>query len=86
MEGIVLMTPAIAINRIVDARGQMCPMPVLMLAKAIKELQPGQVLALSATDNGAKRDIPAWAEKTGNKLIETVEDSSVLTFYVQKAT
>ena len=82
------MTPAIAtdrIDRVVDAKGQMCPMPVLMLAKAMKELQPGQVLALSATDKGARRDIPAWAEKTGNKLLDTAEADSVLTFYVQKA-
>lgn len=75
-----------AIDRYVDAKGQMCPMPVLTLAKAMKQLQPGQVLALSATDLGAKRDIPAWAEKTGNTLLETVEEDGVLTFYLKKST
>jgi tRNA 2-thiouridine synthesizing protein A len=74
-----------AIDRYVDAKGQMCPMPVLTLAKAMKELQPGQVLALSATDLGAKRDIPAWAEKTGNTLLETIEEDGVLTFYLKKS-
>jgi tRNA 2-thiouridine synthesizing protein A len=69
----------------IDAKGQMCPMPVLTLAKAIKSLQSGQILALIATDLGAKKDIPAWAEKTGNKLLETVEEGNVLTFYIQKA-
>ena len=73
-----------ALDRYVDAKGQMCPMPVLTLAKAMKELQPGQMLALSATDLGAKRDIPAWAEKTGNTLLETVEEGGVLTFYLKK--
>lgn len=74
-----------AIDRYVDAKGQMCPMPVLTLAKAMKQLQPGQVLALSATDLGAKRDVPAWAEKTGNTLLETVDENGVLTFYLKKS-
>lgn len=79
------MTPAIHVDRVVDAKGQMCPMPVLMVAKTMKELQAGQVLAISATDQGAKRDIPAWAEKTGNQLLDTVEEGGVLTFYLQRA-
>ncbi len=79
------MTPAIHADRLVDAKGQMCPMPVLTLARTIKELQAGQVLAISATDSGARRDIPAWAEKTGNTLLDMVEENGVLTFYVRKA-
>ena len=35
------------IDKTVDARGQKCPMPVLMTAKTAKEMQPGQVMLLS---------------------------------------
>lgn len=79
------MTPAIHADRYIDAKGQMCPMPVLTLARTIKELQAGQVLAISATDQGAKRDIPAWAEKTGNVILDMTEENGVITFYVRKA-
>jgi tRNA 2-thiouridine synthesizing protein A len=79
------MTTAMQVDRTVDARGQMCPMPVLTLAKAIKVLRPGQILAISATDQGAKRDIPAWANKTGNLLLRMTEEQGILTFYIQKA-
>jgi tRNA 2-thiouridine synthesizing protein A len=79
------MAPVMHVDRTVDARGQMCPMPVLTLARVMKELQPGQVLAVSATDLGAKRDIPAWAEKTGNTLLGETEEHGVLTFYLKKA-
>jgi TusA-related sulfurtransferase len=79
------MTPAIHVDRTIDAKGQMCPMPVLTLARTIKELQSGQVLAISATDEGARRDIPAWAEKTGNTILDLTEENGVLTFYVRKA-
>ena len=50
-----------------------------------KGLPPGQVLAISATDQGARKDIPAWAEKTGNHLLDTTEEQGVLTFYFQKS-
>lgn len=33
------------------------------------ELQPGQVLELTATDPGAPEDIPAWCRLTGNSLL-----------------
>jgi len=79
------MTPTIHITRFVDAKGQMCPMPVLTLARAIKELAPGQVLALAATDQGARRDIPAWAERTGNALLDIGEEAGVLTFTIRKS-
>ena len=78
---------AIAIYEVaqtVDATGKVCPTPVLMLAKAIRVLQSGQILALLATDQGAKADVPAWADKTGNALLETTEANGVMTFYIRK--
>jgi tRNA 2-thiouridine synthesizing protein A len=78
------MTPTTKVDRYVDAKGQMCPMPILTLAKAMRELQPGQVIAIAATDAGAKADIPAWCEKTGNTLLDSAVENGVLTFYVQK--
>lgn len=72
-------------DTVVDAKGQACPMPVLMLAKAFKNLGTGQILRISATDPGSKADITAWAEKTGNALLDMVEDSGVFTFYLKKS-
>ena len=73
------------VDAFVDAKGQMCPMPVLMLAKAFKNLGSGQILTISATDPGSKADMAAWAEKTGNTLLELVEENGVFTFYLKKA-
>lgn len=75
----------IAASREVDAKGQLCPMPIVALAKAMKDLAPGQVLVLYVTDQGAKRDVPAWAAKTGNTLLDLLEEGGVMAFYVQKA-
>ena len=73
------------IDTYVDARGQACPMPVLMLAKAFKTLDEGQILCISATDPGSKADMAAWAEKTGNTLLDIVEENGVFTFYLKKS-
>jgi tRNA 2-thiouridine synthesizing protein A len=75
----------VQVDRYLDAKGQMCPMPVITVKRAIKDLERGQVIAISATDKGACRDIPAWAEQTGHKLITWTEQAGVYTFYVEKA-
>ncbi len=68
----------------VDATGQSCPMPVLMTAKAAKELVAGDLMLVKATDGGARSDIPAWVSQTGNELVESSEDGNVLNFVVRK--
>jgi TusA-related sulfurtransferase len=71
-------------DKMLDCRGLLCPMPVVRVARQMKVLQPGQVLKLLATDRGACTDIPAWAEDTGNRLLEWHEESGVLVFLLRK--
>lgn len=68
----------------VDAKGQTCPMPVLMTAKGIKEIDSGQIMLVEATDNGARSDIPAWTTQTGNELVESAEADGVLRFWIRR--
>lgn len=72
------------VAKTVDATGQKCPMPILMTAKAAKELQAGDVMLIIATDAGARSDVPAWVSQTGNELVESSEEGDVLKFYVRK--
>jgi len=66
-----------------DATGQMCPMPIVMLAKKIKEMKSGQVLELLSDDIGAKEDVPAWCNRTGNPLVAAEQEGKVFKFYVK---
>jgi tRNA 2-thiouridine synthesizing protein A len=72
------------VTRTIDARGQKCPMPVLLVAKAAKEMVSGETVILEATDGGARSDIPAWASQTGNEIISTSEFDGVLSFTIRK--
>ena len=66
-----------------DCKGMFCPMPIVQLKKATKTMKPMQVLRLTATDPGSFRDVPAWASKTGNKVLESSEESGVFTFLIE---
>lgn len=73
-------------DRTLDCRGLLCPMPVVRCSREMKALAPGQVLKLLATDRGAVTDIPAWAQDTGNELLEWHEDGAILVFYLRRGT
>jgi tRNA 2-thiouridine synthesizing protein A len=57
------------ITKSLDLKGLLCPIPVVKMAKAIKEVEVGQILEAYATDPGVMADIPAWCRTTGNELI-----------------
>jgi TusA-related sulfurtransferase len=52
-----------------DFKGLLCPMPVVKLAQAIKQIQVGEMLEAVATDPGVMADIPAWTRSTGHELV-----------------
>jgi len=56
-----------------DARRLLCPMPVIRTQNKVKELQPGDVLAVTCTDPGVKADIPAWCRINGHKYLGVSE-------------
>lgn len=52
-----------------DFKGLLCPMPVVKIAQAIKQIQIGEEVEAIATDPGVMADIPAWARTTGNEVV-----------------
>jgi TusA-related sulfurtransferase len=38
------------------------------LIRAIRESDPGQVIAVYSSDSGSRTDIPKWVEKAGHRL------------------
>ncbi|MBU8908702.1 sulfurtransferase TusA family protein [Desertibacillus haloalkaliphilus] len=71
-------------NKVLDAKGLACPMPIVRTKKAMEELESGQVLEVHATDKGAKNDLTAWAKSGGHELIEDREEDGVLMFWIKK--
>jgi len=63
---------------------RLCPIPVVKVSQAIKNLPVGGVLAASATDPGVLADIPAWARSTGNEVLAMNRDGKLIKFYVKR--
>jgi TusA-related sulfurtransferase len=71
-------------DKTIDCKGMPCPMPIVKLSKAMKELAGGQVLAVTADDPGFEPDVKAWCENTGNALKSLEHQGEVTTAYIEK--
>lgn len=73
-------------DKILDAKGLACPMPIVKTKKMVNELEPGQLLEVQATDKGSTADIKAWAERSGHQYLGTINTNGILKHYLRKAT
>ena len=71
-------------DRLLDCSGMLCPMPIVNTARAMKELQPGQILKMISTDAGAPPDIEAWSRQTGNELLRSTVEEGKFVFFLKK--
>ena len=72
-------------KRSLDFRGLLCPMPVVKLAQAIKQIQVGELVEAVASDPGVMADIPAWARTSGHELVSLEKQDKVFKFVVKRA-
>ncbi|MDO5641923.1 MAG: sulfurtransferase TusA family protein [Paracoccus sp. (in: a-proteobacteria)] len=69
----------------IDARGLICPLPVLRLRKVLMDQPPGKPVALIATDAMATIDVPHFCAETGHELITaTALECGATRFEVQR--
>jgi tRNA 2-thiouridine synthesizing protein A len=79
------MTETPTIDMVLDTKGLTCPLPVLRAKKAIKQLEPGKVLQVLATDRGAVQDFAAFCKATGHEMISSSTEQDVLVFVIRKS-
>jgi len=70
-------------HKVIDSRGSFCPGPITDLFKAYRSAQVGDVIELLATDPAAKPDVTAWAQKSGNQLLDVVEEQGYIRIIVK---
>ncbi len=75
----------VTVNKVLDAKGLACPMPIVKTKKEMSTLDPGLVMEVQATDKGSTADLKAWAESTGHQYLGTVEEGAILKHYLRKA-
>jgi TusA-related sulfurtransferase len=69
----------------VDARGLRCPIPVIRLGAAIRDLPVGSLVRLLATDPAARSDVAAFCRMRGHELVETTDEPEHTAYLVRRA-
>jgi len=54
---------------VIDCLGKRCPIPVIALAKRIRDVEPGEVVRVLADDPAAANDIPAWCRMKAQEYL-----------------
>jgi tRNA 2-thiouridine synthesizing protein A len=75
---------AIVSDRTLDCLGLFCPMPVLKVRDAIKNMVPGQTLQMLSDDPASEADMKSWTARTGHELVEVDRDGAVFRFVIRK--
>lgn len=55
--------------RILDCCGLQCPGPIMKVNEALKAMEEGETMRVSATDMGFGKDVKSWCKRTGNTFL-----------------
>ena len=67
-----MVVQEVKIAKVVEFSGANCMSPVIV-ARAIREVQVGEVIEVRTNDVCAKDDLKIWAKNTGNEILN-IED------------
>jgi len=78
------MTDEPTIAKSLDLSGLLCPIPVVKVSKAIKDIAIGEAIEATATDPGVLMDIPAWCKGSGNEMVKMDKEGTTFRFIVRR--
>ena len=71
-------------DKVLDAKGLKCPLPVIKTRLALNKIAVGEVVTVLATDPASKIDIHHLCNITGNELVAASEEDGVLTYVIRR--
>jgi TusA-related sulfurtransferase len=72
------------VAKVLDVKGLACPMPVVKLSQEIGSIAVGEIMEVHATDPGSMSDFPAWAQTSGNEVLEANQTDGMIQFFVKR--
>ncbi len=71
-------------DQTLDCLHMLCPMPIVKISKAIKEIEIGQTLLMLADDPGAKPDMDTWTRRMGHTILDFEQEGKTMRFLVRR--
>lgn len=72
------------IDKELDVRGLVCPLPILRTKQLLANMISGQILKIVATDPGSVIDFQVFSDQTGNELLLLSETADTFIFILKK--
>lgn len=68
----------------IDACGLCCPGPLMRVNSDIQDMEEGEILKVTASDQGFYEDIKSWCERTHNELLNRKKDKGNIIAFIKK--
>lgn len=78
------MSIEVKLDEELDVKGLVCPRPMVMTMSALKKLEKGGTLKVTANDSSVKHSIPSLCERAGYTLLEQSEEGGSYIFIIRK--
>jgi tRNA 2-thiouridine synthesizing protein A len=78
------MNTAVRFDEEIDVKGLVCPRPMVMTMSALKKMEKGRTLKVTANDSSVKHSIPSLCERAGYALLEQSEEGGSYIFIIRK--
>lgn len=67
-----------------DARGLLCPLPVIRLSERMRHVDEGGTLVLLADDPAAEEDVRLWSRSHGHEVVDIDRNGEFLRIRVRR--
>lgn len=69
----------------IDARGLLCPLPLVKLGEGLRSASAGQIVLLRADDPQTEEDLRLWTRSQPHELVAIERDGRLCQAWVRKA-
>ncbi len=71
-------------SQILDTKGLNCPLPVLKARRALRNLAPGDLLTVHATDPASLIDFQHLCNTSSHELVENAQEGEVFIYVIRR--
>nr|WP_306670870.1 MULTISPECIES: sulfurtransferase TusA [unclassified Endozoicomonas] len=81
----VNVSDTIEIDHELDTSGLLCPEPVMMLHNKVRDMKPGEMVRVIATDPSTQRDIPKFCNFLDHELLSHEQVEKRYIYLIRKS-